>query len=130
MTGTEDILDEMQKSYIIKFKIFSIESELTSLNSCLYFLEDFSESYFPTSLEEDMEIYNKGNLSDNLLNALNYRITRKKIIKNYINIIKYLINIIRSGISIEIESDEKIINDLLDTSEFELWFSSLKFFFE
>lgn len=120
----------MQKSYIIKFKIFSIESELTSLNSCLYFLEDFSESYFPTSLEEDMEIYNKGNLSDNLLNALNYRITRKKIIKNYINIIKYLINIIRSGISIEIESNEKIINDLLDTSEFELWFSSLKIFYE
>lgn len=77
-----------------------------------------------------MEIYNKGNLSDNLLNALNYRITRKKIIKNYINIIKYLINIIRSGISIEIESDEKIINDLLDTSEFELWFSSLKNFYE
>lgn len=126
LTADEDILNQMMDVCMLKMKIFNMEHEKQAMRYCIFFLNQCKDNFFKTSLEDDEKDLKEKNLSDNIKNAYYYRMTRKNIINNNIEMVKYLQEVTESEMAYPYPGDTPLIKSLIESVDFGIWIKNLK----
>lgn len=103
-----------------------MEHEKEAIRYCIFFLNQCNDTFFKTALEDDEKDLKKKNLSTNIKNAFYYRMTRKNIIKNNIEMIKYMQEITESEVAYPYPGESSLIKRLINSVDFGVWIKNLK----
>ena len=90
--------DDRERSNVMR-KPLSLEIEASALRSTMRYCRTFLVNHFATTEDEDLKLLNKDGLMMEFRQAVVYRVTKKRIVRNFLKVLQVMLDYVEALLS-------------------------------